>query len=174
LYEHERRQFEQAFLPHMTAAYNLGRWLMGDEHEAEDMVQEAYLRAMRSFASFHGTDGRAWLLTIVRNSCYDRLRHLGRHGAAMSFDEELHGTANESGTPETLVVAKEERQSVQQAVEALPPQFKEVIVLREIEGLSYKEIAAAADISIGTVMSRLARARALLQRLIEKPMPKDV
>jgi RNA polymerase sigma-70 factor (ECF subfamily) len=168
LLKEQRRQFEQTFLPHMAAAYNLARWLMRDEHEAEDIVQEAYLRALKSFAGFHGTEGRAWLLTIVRNSCYSRLRRLRGRGVMAPFDEEIHGVAAAAPTPEAALVQQEEWQSVQQALEALPEEFREVIVLRELEGLSYKEIAAVVEISIGTVMSRLARGRALLERQVQK------
>jgi len=168
LQEDQRRKFEQAFLPHLAAAYNLARWLMRDEQEAQDMVQEAYLRALKSFSGFHGTNGRVWLLAIVRNSCYSRLRQQRVRGPAASFSEEVHGVDDAAPTPASLLVQKEERQSVQQALEALPEEYREVIVLRELEGMSYKEIAAAVDISIGTVMSRLARGRALLQRGVEK------
>lgn len=168
LQEDERRRFEQVFMPHMAAAYNLAAWLLRDEHEAEDLVQEAYLRALKSFAAFHGSDGRPWLLTIVRNSCYSRLRRRQVRGVEMRFDEEAHGVTDNAQNPEAVLVQKEERQSLHQALEALPVEFREVIVFRELEGLSYKEIAAIADISMGTVMSRLARARALLQRQFEK------
>ncbi len=167
LREDEREKFEQAFLPHLPTAYNLARWLMRDEQEAEDMVQEAYLRALKSFAGFHGTDGRGWLLAIVRNTCYSRLRRQRAHGVGTPFVEEIHGATDGTTTPAALLMQKEERQSVQQAMEELPVEYREVIVLRELEGLAYKEIAAALDISIGTVMSRLARGRALLQRRIK-------
>jgi RNA polymerase sigma-70 factor (ECF subfamily) len=173
LQEDERRRFEQAFLPHMDAAYNLARWLMRDEQEAEDMLQQAYLRALKSFNAFHGTEGRPWLLTIVRNSCYSRLRQLRRRGLAASFDEEIHGVTDNVSTPESLFLQKEAQQSVQQALEELPVEFKEVLVLRELEGMSYKEIAAIADISMGTVMSRLARGRAMVQRHIVKRLNEE-
>lgn len=161
--EDDRRRFEQMFLPHLGAAYNLARWLLRDEHEAEDMVQEAYLRALKSLDAFHGNDGRTWLLTIIRNRCYDRLRQKRTQGVATSFDEEMHGASNNVQTPESVFMQKEEWQSVQKALDALPVEFREVIIFRELEGLSYKQIAAIADLSMGTVMSRLARARALLQ-----------
>jgi RNA polymerase sigma-70 factor (ECF subfamily) len=166
LQEAERGRFEQALLPHLGAAYNLASWLIRDEHEAEDLVQEAYLRALKSFAGFHGADGRAWLLTIVRNTCYTWLKGKRTHGPTAAFNEEVHGLADDTTTPETLALGREERQSVRQAVEALPAEFREVVVLRELEGLSYQDIAAIAGIPIGTVMSRLARARERLKLLL--------
>ena len=173
LREDERRKFEQAFLPHMAAAYNLARWLVRDAQEAEDMVQEAYLRALKSFAGFHGSDGRSWLLAIVRNCCYSRLRRQRAHGSVASFSEEIHGATDSAPTPATQLVQKEELQSVQEALERLPLEYREVVVLRELEGMSYKEIAATLDISIGTVMSRLARGRALLQRHMGKQLAEE-
>jgi len=173
LQEDERRRFEQAFLPHMDAAYNLARWLMRDEQEAEDMLQEAYLRAVKSFHAFHGAEGRPWLLTIVRNSCYSRLRQLRGRGSAASFDEEIHGVPDNAPPPESSLLVEEARQSVQQALEELPVPFREVIVLRELEGMSYKEIAAIADISLGTVMSRLSRGRAMLERQVVKRLAEE-
>jgi RNA polymerase sigma factor (sigma-70 family) len=163
LQEADRGRFEQALLPHLGAAYNLARWLTRDEHEAEDLVQEAYLRALKSFAGFHGADGRAWLLMIVRNTCYTWLERKRARGPGSTFDEKIHGAQDDTLNPETLLLRKEDRESVQQAVEALPVELREVVVLRELEGLSYKEIAAIANIPIGTVMSRLARARDRLQ-----------
>jgi len=173
LQEDDRRRFEQVFLPHIAAAYNLARWLLRDEHEAEDLVQEAYLRALKSFPTFHGADGRPWLLAIVRNGCYSRLRQKQSRGKEARFDEEVHAATDHAQNPESLLLEKEERQSLQEALEELPLAFKEAIVLRELEGLSYKEIAAVADISMGTVMSRLARARALLQRRFEKRLNEE-
>ena len=161
--EADRGRFEQALLPHLGAAYNLARWLTHDEHEAEDLVQEAYLRAWKSFAGFHGADGRAWLLMIVRNTCYTWLERKRARGTAAAFDEKIHGAQDDTLNPETLLLRKEDRESVQQAVEVLPVELREVVVLRELEGLSYKEIAGIAGIPIGTVMSRLARARDRLQ-----------
>jgi RNA polymerase sigma factor (sigma-70 family) len=160
----ERERFEQALLPHLAAAYNLARWLIRDEHDAEDVVQEAYLRALKSFAGFHGADGRAWLLAIVRNACYTSLQKKRLREPATPFDEEIHSVDAGVATPVTLLLRKENKQAVHQAVEELPVDLKEVVVLRELEGLSYKEIAAIADIPMGTVMSRLSRARERLQK----------
>ncbi len=171
--ENERRRFEQALLPHLDAAYNLARWLTRDEHAAQDLVQEAYLRALKAFAGFHGTDGRGWLLTIVRNTCYTWLRQRQKLQAATAFDEEVHGLSGGAATPAALVLQQEDRQAIRLAVESLPEEFREVLVLREVEGLSYKEIAAVADISIGTVMSRLARARTQLGRKLGRHMTEE-
>ncbi len=154
-------RFEQEVLPHLGAAYNLARWLTRNEHDAEDLVQEAYLRALRFFEGFRGGDSRAWLLTIVRNTCYTWLGQQGKHEAA-EFDEEIHSPA--SSDPETLLLEGVDHRAVRGALEELPAEFREVIVLRELEGLSYKEIADVAGLPVGTVMSRLARAR---QRLAQ-------
>ena len=159
----ERARFEQALLPHLGAAYNLARWLMRDDHDAQDVVQEAYLRALKFFGGFHGTDGRAWLLTIVRNACHTWLQQQRSGGNAATFDEEIHGVDAGALSPDSALLRKEDRQTVWQAVEALPVEYREMVVLRELEGLSYKEIAAVAGIPLGTVMSRLARARQRLQ-----------
>ena len=160
----ERARFEQALLPHLGAAYNLARWLTRDEHDAEDVVQDAYLRALKSFGGFRGGDGRAWLLTIVRNTCYTRLRQQQARGSATAFDETVHEDPARSPDPQQQALRREDQQSVRRAVEELPVELREVVVLRELEGLSYKEIAAVADIPLGTVMSRLARARERLQQ----------
>ena len=154
----ERTRFEQALMPHLGAAYNLARWLTRDEHDAQDVVQEAYLRALKFFGGFHGHDGRAWLLTIVRNACHTWLQQKRARGSA-AFDEEIHGVDSKAVSPENALLRQESQQTVRQAVEALPVEHREVVVLRELEGLSYKEIAAIAGIPLGTVMSRLARAR---------------
>jgi RNA polymerase sigma factor (sigma-70 family) len=159
----ERTRFEQALLPHLGAAYNLARWLMRDDHDAQDIVQEAYLRALKFFGGFHGTDGRAWLLTIVRNACHTWLQQKRARGTAAAFDEEIHGVDTNAQAPDNALQRKEDRQTVWQAVEALPVDYREMVVLRELEGLPYKEIAAIAGIPLGTVMSRLARAREQLQ-----------
>jgi RNA polymerase sigma factor (sigma-70 family) len=162
----ERERFEQALLPHLDAAYNLARWLTHDDHDAEDLVQGAYLRALKFFGGFHGANSRAWLLTIVRNACYTWLEQERAHGPATAFDEEIHGVESDAMDPEKLLMREEDQKSVRRAVEALPVELREVVVLRELEGLSYKEIAAIVGIPLGTVMSRLARARERLhQRL---------
>lgn len=154
--------FEELMLPHLDAAYNLARWLLRREHDAEDAVQDAFLRAQRGFDRFAGSDGRAWLLTIVRNVCYTRLRDERRHGTPEAFDDELHSSFD---TAEANAVAWREIKSaqLQQALERLAPEFREVIVLHEIENLSYREIGEVAKLPIGTVMSRLSRARQKLQ-----------
>jgi RNA polymerase sigma factor (sigma-70 family) len=163
----ERERFEQALLPHLDAAYNLARWLTHDDHDAEDLVQAASLRALKSFSGFHGANARAWLLTIVRNACYTWLEQKRARGPATAFDEEIHGVESDAMDPEKRLLREEAQQSVRRAVEGLPVELREVVVLRELEGLSYKEIAAIAGIPLGTVMSRLARARERLhQRLV--------
>ena len=155
-------RFEQAVLAHEDAAYNLARWLTGNAHDAEDVAQEAVLRAFQSFDGFRGTDGRAWLLAIVRNTAYTWLRRNRPHELA-PLDEELHAAACGTLNPETILMLDADTQLIRQALEDLPVEFREVMVLREMEGLSYKEIAEIAAIPIGTVMSRLARGRRRLQ-----------
>jgi RNA polymerase sigma factor (sigma-70 family) len=167
----ERARFERALLPHLGAAYNLARWLTGNDHDAEDAVQETYLRAMKFFGGFHGTDGRAWLLTIVRNTCYTLLQRKTVHGMPAVFDEAVHGVTGQASGPAQMLERQENVQSARQAVEALPVELREVVVLRELEGLSYKEIAVAAAIPIGTVMSRLARGRERLQQILGEAGP---
>jgi RNA polymerase sigma-70 factor (ECF subfamily) len=158
--------FEKAVLPHLNAAYNLARWLTRNDHDAEDVVQDAYLRALRFFGGFRGDDGRAWLLAIVRNTCYDFLRSHRPQELTEAFDEEVHTTVDDSQSPEVVLIRRADQAVVRRALEMLPLPLREVIILRELEGLSYKEIADAAGIKIGTVMSRLARARARLQQLL--------
>jgi RNA polymerase sigma factor (sigma-70 family) len=163
--EHDRvARFEQAVLPHLGAAYNLARWLTRNDHDAEDMVQEAYLRAYRFFDRFRGGDGRAWLLSVVRNTCYTWLKQNRAHELATPFDEALHSPDSAESGPERRLLQQASAELLREALEELPAEFREVIVLRELEGLSYKEIAAVADIPLGTVMSRLTRARGRLQQ----------
>lgn len=158
--------FDQIVLPHLDAAYNLARWLTRNEHDAEDVVQEAFLRALRFFGGFHGGNARAWLLTIVRHVSYDWLRRNRPSEVSAPFEEEVYGPEDASPTPEDLVMKQADRLRLRAALEALPVTWREVLILRELEGMSYKEIADVAGIKIGTVMSRLARARSgLLQRL---------
>jgi RNA polymerase sigma-70 factor (ECF subfamily) len=161
--ENQLARFEQAVLPHLDAACNLARWLTGNDHDAEDVVQEAYLRAFQFFGGFQGGEGRPWLLTIVRNTAYTWLRQNRPREPTAVFEEEVHGAAGPAAGPEDLLVREEDRQLVRQALQELPAEFREVMVLRELEGLSYKEIAAVTGIPLGTVMSRLARARERLQ-----------
>jgi RNA polymerase sigma-70 factor (ECF subfamily) len=158
------QSFEEAVLPHLTAAYNLARWLTRDETDAEDVVQEAYLRAFKHFGSFHGGDGRPWLLAIVRNYAYTWMQHNRSPELKIPLDDELHEIESKDLNPEALVLQSADTQMVRQVLEELPVEFREVIVLRELEGLSYKQIADVAEIPLGTVMSRLARARKRLQQ----------
>jgi RNA polymerase sigma factor (sigma-70 family) len=151
--------FDEAVLPHLDAAYNLARWLTRNTQDAEDVVQEAYLRAFRFFGGFHGGNARTWLLKIVRNTCYTWLHQNRVHRATDLFDEQIHTVVAESRSPETLLLQKADCQLLKQALEELPAAFREVLILIELEGLSYKEIAEVLGIPIGTVMSRLARAR---------------
>jgi RNA polymerase sigma-70 factor (ECF subfamily) len=151
-------------LPHLDAAYNLARWLTRNDTDAEDVVQEAYLRAFKFFGGFHGDNSRAWLLKIVRNSCYTWLHHNRVHDLATEFDEQVH--SGDSETPEILVLESINRQWLKHALDALPAEFREAVILRELEGLSYKEIAVIAEVPVGTVMSRLARARQRLQQYL--------
>jgi RNA polymerase sigma-70 factor (ECF subfamily) len=158
-------EFDNAMLPHLDAAFNLARHLTGDDHEAEDIVQDACLRALKYFSSFRGGNGKAWLLRIVRHTFYTRRRRRGMQDALTTvFDEETHGMdATEASDPERSVLREDARRVLAEAMAALPPAAREVIVLRELEGLSYDEISRVIRVPIGTVMSRLARARERLQ-----------
>jgi RNA polymerase sigma-70 factor (ECF subfamily) len=155
--------FENLMLPHLDAAYNLARWLLRNDHDAQDAVQEACVRAWRAFDRYRGGDGRAWLLTIVRNVCYTRLRKVRREPALEEFTDEVHGTVENTAQVKALEWQETKGELLRQALERLPAEFREVVVLHEIEGLAYREIAAVAEIPLGTVMSRLARARQKLQ-----------
>src|SRR6266567_8599057 len=148
------RRFNEIAVPHLDAAYNLARWLTRNEHDAEDVVQEAYLRAFEFYAGFYGTDGRGWLLTIVRNTCYTWLRRNRAEDLSTEFDEEIHSESVASPNPEELLLENADRQHLQDALEELPVEFREALVLRELEGLSYKEIAGVSGVPVGTVMSR--------------------
>ncbi len=159
-------RFEQIVLPHWQAAYNLARWLTGQDQDAEDVVQEAYLRAFKFFEGFHGEDSRAWLLTIVRHTAYTWLRRNRERDLTISLDEELHSLDNEMATSDTMLPQIADQQLLREALEALPVAFREVVILHDLEELSYKEIALIADIPLGTVMSRLARARQRLQNYL--------
>jgi RNA polymerase sigma factor (sigma-70 family) len=161
--EHELASFEEAMLPHMDAAHNLARWLLHNEQDAQDVVQEAYLRAFRSFAGFHGSNGRAWLLTIVRNTAYTLLKKNRSADLTTTFDEEIHLTGHESASPATIVERAEDAELMKNAIDQLPAEFREILILRHQEDLSYHEIGEILKIPAGTVMSRLARARAKLK-----------
>ena len=160
----DKTRFEQLVLPHLDSAANLARWLLRNRADAEDVVQEAMLRAYRFFDRFRGGDARAWLLQVVRNTCYSWLeKH--RPGELMTeFDEDLH--QRPAPNPETLATQADERQQLMRALDSLPPRSREVLVLRELEGCSYKEIAEVTGIPMGTVMSTLSRARERLQRAL--------
>jgi RNA polymerase sigma-70 factor (ECF subfamily) len=166
----ERVRFEQLVLPHVDAAFNLARWLLRGRADAEDVAQEALLRACRFIRGFHGGDARAWLLQIVRNTCYTWLEKNRPMELSMEFDEEIHLQA--CATPETLAIAGDDRERLVLALETLPPRFREVLVLRELEGCSYKEIAAITSLPIGTVMSSLSRARRQLHSALANPIQK--
>lgn len=167
----ERARFEQLVLPHLDAAYNLSRWLLRSRADAEDVAQEALLRAFRFFRGFNGGDARAWLLQIVRNTCYTWLEKNRQVDLMTEFDEDQHQQSQP--TPEALAIAGDNRERLARALECLPVRFREVIVLRELEGCSYKEIASITSIPIGTVMSSLARARQRLQRALTQPAQQE-
>lgn len=160
-------RFEQVILPHLDAAYNLARWLMRNDHDADDAVQDACLRALRFIGGFRGGDGRVWLLKIVRNTCYSRLQRVKTGSQETEFDDEVHSPEPEAANPETLLSRSRDTAALNLALEELPEEFREVVVMRDLEGLSYKEIADIAGLPIGTVMSRLARARKRLQRMLK-------
>jgi RNA polymerase sigma factor (sigma-70 family) len=152
-------RFEEVVLPHLDAAFNYARWLTKNEADAEDVVQDAYLRALRFFSSLRAEDARAWLLTIVRNTWYGRFPRRDGTDHGTGFDEMSDEPPDNALDPEALLMQQRTVDTVREAIEQLPADFREVIVLRELEGLSYKEIAAVIGIPMGTVMSRLARAR---------------
>jgi RNA polymerase sigma-70 factor, ECF subfamily len=164
--EQELASFEEAMLPHMDAAHNLARWLLRNEQDAQDVVQEAYLRAFKSFGGFRGSNGRAWLLTIVRNTSYTLLKKNNAADLTTTFDEEIHAAEHESASPAVLLEHSEDAELIRIAMDELPAEFREILVLRHQEGLSYKEIADIAQIPPGTVMSRLARARGKLKEYL--------
>ncbi len=157
--------FEQSIVPHLNAAYNLARWLTRNSHDAEDLVQDAYLRAFRSFETFQGQDGKAWLLTVVRNTCFTWLKKKGDR-PVVEFDEQMHSAADDAPNAESVLLNQAALGSLNDCLEALPLEFRETIVLRELEELSYKEIADIVRVPVGTVMSRLARARKRLQQCL--------
>jgi RNA polymerase sigma factor (sigma-70 family) len=167
----DRIRFEQVILPHLDSAANLARWLLRNRADAEDVVQEAMLRAYRFFQQFRGGDARAWLLQIVRNTCYTWLEKNRPAELMTEFNEELH--QQPSPSPEALASLTLDRERLKRALESLPARAREVLVLRELEGCSYKEIAEIVAIPIGTVMSTLARSRERLQRILVAATAKE-
>jgi RNA polymerase sigma-70 factor, ECF subfamily len=161
-----RDDFQRTFLPYLDAAYNLARWVLKNEADAQDVVQEAYLRALRFCGTFRGGDPRAWLLTIVRNTAYTWLSRNRSAGPPVPFEEEQY--PDKALPIDIELIRKADSRALRTAMEELPTEFREVVVLRDLEGLSYKEIAEVADLPIGTVMSRLARARSRLKQTLHK------
>jgi RNA polymerase sigma factor (sigma-70 family) len=160
-----RERFEQTVLPHLDAAYNLARWLTRNDQDAQDVAQEACLRAFRFFDRYQGGSARAWLLTIVRNTCYTWLHKNRQSDSTELFDEEIHHPELSGGAdPEVQALAAADQETLSRALEELPDVFREALVLREMEGMSYREIADVTAVSLGTVMSRLARGRTRLRQ----------
>ncbi len=158
--------FEEIMLPHLPSAYNLARWILRNDHDAEDSVQDAYVRAFKGFGGFRGGDGRAWLLTIVRNVCYSRLRSVRGQDPHDPFDEAVHGPEGAPALTAERFRAEAGAELLGRALEALPEKMREMIVLHDLEGLAYRDVADVAGIPLGTVMSRLSRARNTLQRVL--------
>ena len=171
--EHELASFEAMMLPHMDAAYNLARWLLRNDQDAQDVVQEAYLRAFKSFSGFHGSNGRAWLLTIVRNTSYTLLKKNRAADLTTTFDEEIHASEGESVSPAAILEHAEDAKLIKNAMNELPAEFREILTLRHQEELSYQEIGEILKIPTGTVMSRLARARAKLREYLAGQMNQE-
>ena len=158
--------FEQEVLPHLDAAYNLARWLTRNDQDAQDIVQEAYLRAFRFFPGFRGGDARAWLMKIVRNTCYTWLHANRPLQDAAEFDENFFQPDSRAPNPEEVVLQNDSAALLRTALEKLPPNYREVLILRELEGMSYKEIADITGMPVGTVMSSLSRARGRLRQAL--------
>jgi RNA polymerase sigma factor (sigma-70 family) len=165
--------FEQEVLPHLDAAYNLARWLTRNDQDAQDVVQEACLRAFRFFSSFRGGEARAWLLKIVRNTCYTWLQQNRPQQPTAEFDENLFGPDPLAPNPEEVLLRSDSGKLLRQALEILPTDFREVLILRELEGMSYREISEVTGMPPGTVMSRLSRARSGLRQAIANRVEAD-
>jgi RNA polymerase sigma factor (sigma-70 family) len=165
------RRFEEQISPNLKSAYNLAKWLTRSHEDAEDVVQEAFLRAFSAFESFRGGDAKPWLLTIVRNTSMTWLKRNRNAGATIGFEEALEDPIERSPDPEEGLLISCDREQVRQALEQLPSDFREAVILREMEGLSYKEISATIGVPIGTVMSRLSRGRDWLRRILSTPQP---
>ena len=160
------QSFDEVILPHLAAAHRLARWLTGNEYDAEDAVQEASLRALRYFRTFSGRNSRAWFFRIVRNVCWTRHRHQITRPIDL-FDEEQHSNARSAPDPETLLLHADDVSLINRTLRNLPNRFRELLVLRELEGLSYQELADVLEVPIGTVMSGLSRARRALRGTLE-------
>ena len=158
----QHQQFERSIWPHLRGAYNLARWLVGNQHDAEDVVQESFIKALRAVDRIRGDDARAWLLAIVRNTAFSWLKKTRPRSVVSIDDDEFAEIEDESSAAGSFHSADSE--TLRAALESLPLEFREALVLRELEGLSYKEIAEVAEVPVGTVMSRLARARRQLQK----------
>ena len=163
----EQSPFERLFLPHLDAAYNLARWIVQRDQDAQDVVQEAYIRALKGFHAFRGDNARAWLLTIVRHTAYSWLRQQARFANLIPFDQSIH--AQPLGEPPSESTHEERVQRLHEALQQLPADMRDVLVLYEFEGWSYKQVASALNVPIGTVMSRLSRARRRLQKALAWP-----
>jgi len=167
-------RFEAVIWPHFDAAYNLARWMTRNPSDAEDVTQEAMLRAFRFFDTFRGENGRVWLLTIVRNTCLTWIRRQLPQQNSAEFDERLHTDLQASLTPETEYLRQATGEQVRRAIEHLPPEYREVILMRELEQLSYKEIATVTQSPLGTIMSRISRARSTLRQLVDAQRRSEV
>ena len=169
----ELERFNENVLPYLDAAHNLARYLLRDAHDAEDAVQDSFLRAIRHFDGFRGVDGRAWILSIVRNTCFTRLRGRRSGVESVEFDEEIHTAEEPVSRPDVDLERRAATESLRDGLERLAAEYREVLVLRELEGLSYKEIAQVSGVPIGTVMSRLARGRKQLMQALAPGGPKE-
>jgi RNA polymerase sigma-70 factor (ECF subfamily) len=161
--------FDEVVLPHLDAAYRLARWLVGNEHDAEDIVQEASLRALRYFRTFNGGNGRAWFLKIVRNTTWG-WRHRAVQALTDPFDEEQHSSRRPTADPETLLLHTDDVALIERTLRNLPHRFRELLVLRDLEDLSYRELADVLEVPIGTIMSGLSRARQAFRVAVNKEL----
>src|SRR5438477_1737903 len=169
----ELTSFEELMLPHLDAAHNLAKWLLRNEQDAQDVVQEAYLRAFKSFAGFHGSNGRAWLLKVVRNTSYTLLKKNRAVDITTTFDEEIHASGHESASPAAILEHAEDAELIGKAMHELSAECREIVILRHQQDLSYKEIGEILRIPPGTVMSRLARARGKLKEYFAAQIGKE-
>jgi RNA polymerase sigma-70 factor (ECF subfamily) len=161
--ESRLRLFEEVILPHLNSAFNLARWMTRNDQDAQDVVQESYMRAFRFFDSYRGGDGKSWLLEVVRNTCFTFLRREMRKSTVVVFDEAAHTPSVKQPDAEEALVEAGKRQLLRRCIEGLPEPFREVLVMRELEEMSYRQIAEVSGVPPGTVMSRLSRARKRLE-----------